>query len=456
MPPPDGLDPAGWRVAGVAVLMATWWLTEALPFPVTALMPIIMFPVLGIAPLGTATAPYGDPIVFLFLGGFIVGIAIRRWGLHRRLGLRVVALFGATPRRVIGGLLLATAVLSMWISNSAAAIAMLPVAVSILDLFERRGEAGEHRAEGFATALMLAVAYGASIGGLATIIGTPPNALLVGYLGREHGIDVGFARWMLLGLPLVAIMLVGTWIILLRCHAIDRSRSTKLGGRIADELTQLGAPRTPEIRVAIVFTVTVLAWMLRPLYGALLPGVHDAVIAVMGAMLLFILPAGDGSSRRLIVWADLKDMPWGVLILFGGGLALADAINSSGLSTWIAQGTGAVAHWPVLALVVGATLMMIFLTELTSNTASAALFLPIGGTFAIGLGLDPMTLTVPLALAASCGFMLPVGTPPNAVAFSTGRITMAQMARAGFWVNLLASAVIVGIGYPLSRWLFAT
>lgn len=456
VPAPPGMPPQAWQVAGIALLMAAWWITEALPIPATALLPLALFPLLGIATMRDAAAPYADPVIFLFLGGFIIGTGMQRWMLHKRIGLRAIMLIGTAPRRLIGGFMLSTALLSMWISNSATAIMMLPVAVSVLALLDRDPDADAESRANLGVALMLAVAYGASIGGLGTLIGTPPNALLAAYMAREHGVTIGFAQWMVLGLPLVAVMLAGSWLILVRLHPARGSIGTSATPAFAAELEKLG-PMTPaEVRVAIVFGLTALAWITRPAYAALVPGVDDTTIAIAGALALFLLPSGMPQGGRLLAWDDLTSLPWGVLILFGGGLSLAGAIGASGLAAWLGAAMGALASWPGLLIVAAATLAMIFLTELTSNTASAATFLPVGGAVAIGLGIDVATLTVPLALAASCAFMLPVATPPNAIVFASGRITIAQMARAGFLINLLGTIVIVALSYPLAGLLFGT
>jgi len=454
LPPPAEMPPAAWRVAGVALLMAAWWITEALPLAATALVPIILFPLLGIAPSARAAAPYADPVIFLFLGGFVIGTGMQRWNLHKRIGLHVIARTGTAPRGLVGGFLLATALLSMWISNSATAIMMLPVALSVLSLLGP-GLADERSRRNLGVALMLAVAYGASIGGLGTLIGTPPNALLAAYMVREHGVSIGFAQWMVLGVPLVAVLLAATWQLLVRLHPVARADGGGDGAAlVAGELAALGPVATAEWRVAAIFALTAGAWVTRPLYAGLVPTIDDTVIAVAGALALFILPSGTASGGRLLAWDDLKSMPWGVLILFGGGLSLAGAIGASGLAAWLGEVMGGLSAWPVLVVVAGATVMMIFLTEITSNTASAATFIPIGAAIAAGIGLDPLALVVPITLAASCAFMLPVATPPNAIVFASERLSVAEMARAGFLLNLLASAAIMALAYPLAGWMF--
>lgn len=449
-PAPPDMPAQAWPVVAVAVLMAVWWTSEALPLPVTALVPIVLLPLLGIASVREAVAPYADPVVFLLLGGFIIGAGMQRWSLHKRIGLLAILCIGTTPARLIGGFMVGTALLSMWVSNSATAIMMLPVAVSIIALFDRQEPAARLLHRNFAAALMLAVAYGASIGGLGTLIGTPPNAVLAAYMARAHGVSIGFAQWMALALPLVAVLLAGTWLVLVRLHPLPADLGADAGQLVRDALQRLG-PFTPaDRRVACIFGATALAWVFRPMFADLVPGLEDSQIAILSAMALFLLPSGMPVGGRLLVWEDLKELPWGVLILLGGGLSLASAISASGLAEWLGSRMLVLAHWPVLLVITAATLGMIFLTELTSNTASAATFLPIGSALAFGIGIDPLLLTVPLALAASCAFMLPVATPPNAIVFASGRITIGQMAYAGFWINILASVAVVAVSTLLA------
>jgi sodium-dependent dicarboxylate transporter 2/3/5 len=454
LPPPEGMSQQAWHVVGIALLMASWWITEAVPIPVTALVPLVLFPLLGVTTMRDTAAPYADPVIFLFLGGFIIGTAMQRWALHKRIGLRVVTLIGTAPQRLMGGFLLATAMLSMWISNSATAIMMLPVAISVLALLDQNFGTDEVSRCNLGARLMLAVAYGASIGGLGTLIGTPPNALLAAYMAREHGVSIGFAQWMVLGLPLVATMLAGAWLVLIRLYPVGGQNVLDAGKVVRAELEKLGPMSAAERRVACVFGLTALAWVTRPLYSTLVPAIDDTAIGIAGALSLFLLPSRMVEHKRLLDWDDLKSLPWGVLLLFGGGLSLAGAITESGLASWLGTAMSVLANWPALLIVTVVTLCMIFLTELTSNTASAATFLPVGGALAVGIGLDPSVLAVPLALAASCAFMLPVATPPNAIVFASGRITIAQMALAGFWLNLFGAIVIVTVSHPLGGWLF--
>ena len=450
LPEPAGMSPAAWRVTAVATLMAVLWVSEALPLAATALIPLVMFPLLGITKMREAAAPYADPLIFLFLGGFVLGLALQRWNLHRRIALTIIARLGTSPVRLVGGFILATAFLSMWVSNTATAVMMLPVALSVIGLVENpSAPADAVRAQrNFAVSLLLGVAYGASIGGLATLIGTPPNALLAAYMGRTYGVEIGFAQWMVIGVPLVVVMLLVTWLLLTRLlFPADQRAIGAASSAIEREIAGLGPITTPEKLVGTVFVVTAATWIFRPLLSDVVPGLDDTVIAIAAALALFLIPSGSSSNVPLMDWDTVRRVPWGVLLLFGGGLALASAISGSGLAQWLGAKLEILATWPGILIVLAATLGIIFLTELTSNTATAAAFLPLVGSVAVGIGMDPFLLTVPVALAASCAFMLPVATPPNAIVYGSGHLTVPMMARAGFWLNVLSTILIVGIAY---------
>lgn len=452
-PPPSGMSPEALRVAGIAALMAAWWIAEVIPVAVTALLPLILFPLFAVSPLADTSAPYADPIVFLFLGGFMLGTATQRWALHARIGLGIIASVGTSPHRLSAGLILARGFLSMWVSNTATAIMMLPIATAVSVLYEQQ-VADRRSGENLGIVLHLSVAYGANIGGLATLIGTPPNALLAGHMAREYGVQIGFAQWMMLGVPVSATMLLAAWFVLTRLHPVSLSHASKLDELIGPELRKLGPITKAEIRVIAVLAAAAFGWILRPVLSSIIPNLHDSIIAIAAGTALFVLPSGMPEGGPLLVWKDMKEIPWGVLLLFGGGLSLAAAIDSSGLAAWLASAVSALASWPVIAIVAASTLGMIFLTELTSNTASAATFLPFGAAVAVGLGIDPLALTIPMALAASCAFMLPVATPPNAIVYASGRISIAQMAHAGLWLNLIGAVLIVLLSYPASLFLF--
>lgn len=446
LPAPEGLPPAGWRVAAVVVLMAVLWMTEAVPLAATALLPLVLFPALGVAPVDAAAAPYANPLIFLFMGGFLIALAIERWNLHRRLALLLLAAIGAREDLQVAGVMLATAAVSMWVSNTATALMMLPVALSIVPRDGNGEIAARHK--NFAAALLLAVAYGASIGGVATLVGTPPNALFAGYMLDHHGVEIGFGRWMLIGVPIAAAMLVITWVLLTRVrYRISRAPVRGAHAAVREALAELGPASVAEKRTALVFGATALLWITRPLFEKGLPAglLSDTGIAMAGALALFLVPTGRARGERLLDWAHAERLPWGVLLLFGGGLSLAAAIANSGLADWLGGQLTALDAWPTLILVAVIVLLITAFSELASNTATAATFLPVVAALALSVGEDPLALAIPAALAASFGFMLPVATPPNAIVFASGRISVGEMLRAGAWLDVLGVLVIVGV-----------
>lgn len=455
-PAPAGLPLEAWRVAAVAMLLAVLWLSEALPVAATALLPLVLFPVLGVAPIAAAAAPYANPIIFLFLGGFLIGLAIERCNLHRRIALSVLLRVGAREDLQIAGFMIATAALSMWVSNTATAVMMLPVALSIIP----RGAEGQldPRKASFASALLLSVAYAANIGGVTTLIGTPPNALLAAFMLETYDVQIGFAQWMLIGLPLSAVMLVICWMLLTRVlYSVSRDEAAGARTAIRRALDDMGPASVAEKRVAIVFAITATLWIGRPLISSRWPELQlsDTTIAISGALLLFLVPSGQGRGDYLLTWRYAERLPWGVLLLFGGGLSLAAAVADSGLAQGIGDALRGLGAWPVILLVVAVTAVIIFLTELTSNIATAATFLPVVAALAVSLGQDPLLLAIPAVLAASFAFMMPVATPPNAIVFSSGYITIPQMVRAGLWLNVIGTATIILIVYLLAGTVFS-
>jgi sodium-dependent dicarboxylate transporter 2/3/5 len=457
LPTPEGLDAPAWRTAAVGILMAVWWLTEAIPIPATALVPLVLFPLVGAGSIREAAAPFANPIIYLFLGGFLIALAMQRWGLHRRIALNILSRVGSRPHALIGGFMGATAFLSMWVSNSAVALLMLPIGLSVIQ-FSKAGQpegapAGPEAP--FGVALMLGIAYAANVGGMATLVGTPPNALLAGYLSESHGLEVGFGQWMLLGLPLVIVALPLVYLILTRlAFRLRRLELSGAGDLIRQEVESLGPMRRPERLVTFVFVAAGTLWITRPLLARWLPGISDPGIAIACGLLLFILPAGKGRGR-VLDWEWAERLPWGVLVLFGGGLSLAAAIDRTGLNTWLGHGAAAFADWPPFLFVLVVTLVVVLLTELTSNTATAAAFLPILGAAALEIGWDPRLLAVPAALAASCAFMLPIATPPNAIVYGSGQVTVPQMARAGVWLNAVMALLITVFAMVLMPLVFS-
>lgn len=458
---PAGLSSGGRAAAAIAVLMAVLWMTEAVPLPVTSLIPIGLFPLAGVATIEEATAPYANKVIFLFLGGFMLAIAMQRWGLHRRIALLTLLAAGTTPARIVGGFMVAAAVLSMWVSNTAAAIMLLPVGISVVRL--AGNSAGEAPApagspgSAFSTSLVLGIAYGSSIGSVATPIGTPPNLLMKGFVREAYGIDIGFAQWMAFGVPLAAAMLPLGWVLLTR--VLFRLPADPLaGGRevIRRELAGLGPVSREEWTVSGIFMATASAWVLRePLTGwefavARVPGLaglDDAGIAILAVLALFAVPVRLNQGVFVLDWESAKEVPWGLLLLFGGGLSLAAGIQRNGVDRWIGDRVEGLGHLPLLVVVTAVVALVILLTELTSNTATAATFLPILGAAAIGIGVSPLLLVVPATLAASFAFMLPVATPPNAVAFGSGEVSIARMVRAGIWFNLAGMVLILAVSF---------
>jgi len=470
-----GMSPAARATAAVAALMAVLWLTEGLPLAVTALLPIVLFPLFGVLEIGKAAAPYAHPFIFLFLGGFLIALAIERWNLHRRIALLTVLAVGTRPARLVGGFMLATAFLSMWISNTATTVMMLPIGLSVIALVsERLGEAAGTReaagpsggasggAANFPVCLMLGIAYAASIGGLGTLVGSPPNLILAGIAKDSFNVEITFAAWLSVGLPVAAVFLVLAWLWLVKVVYPIRIKAIP-GGRklIREELAKLGPMSRGEWSVLAVFVPTAIAWIVRePLshwtwLAQRVPAVervHDATIALAGAVLLFVIPADARRGQFVLDWKTATKVPWGVLLLFGGGLSLAAGFEQSGLSAWIGHQVAVFDQLPLVLLVLLTTGTILLLTELTSNTATANVFLPILGAAALGLGLDPMVLLLPAGMAASCAFMMPVATPPNAIVFGSGHVRIGQMVKAGVWLNLIGLAVVTALTFLLRPW----
>ena len=447
--PPEGMGLHAWYMVGVASWMAIWWVSEVVPIPVTALLPMVVVPVLGIATIKQVSAPFANPLIYLFFGGFMLGMAMERWNLHKRIALRIMLSTGVKPSHQIGGFMLATAFLSMWVSNTATSVMMLPIGLSVASMMSAEDP---QKNDNFAKALLLAIAYSASIGGLATLIGTPPNALLAGFLQETYGIEIGFAQWMLVGLPISILMLAVTWLWLTRFgFKLDDTENPQARGLLQQQLDELGEMSRGEKTVAIIFLITALAWMFRPLLKDYIPGLSDTGIAIAAAISLFIVPVDQDQGRVYVMsWDRAREMPWGVLLLFGGGLALASLIKMTGLAVWVADAMSIVNGLPVLLVVAFVVTVIIFLTELTSNTATAAGFLPLMGALGVSLGIDPIILTVPAALAASCAFMMPVATPPNAIVFGAGKLEIKDMIKAGFALNIAGAVLVTLVGYFLA------
>ncbi|RPF23035.1 SLC13 family permease [Myceligenerans xiligouense] len=458
---PGDLNSSARFVAAVAALMAVWWMTEAIPLAATALVPMVAFPFLedfasdegGTVGMAAAVAPYANPIIWLFMGGFVIGLGMQRWNLHRRFALNIVSRVGTNPVALVGGFMLATALVSMWVSNTATAVMMFPVGLAVLALVNAR-----EPDKNLTTALLLGIAYAASIGSVSTLIGTPPNTLLRGFVQEEYGISIGFAEWMLVGLPLAAVFLVVAWLVLTR--VAFRPSSRDIGEErqlLRDEVAGLGRMSRGEWTVTAVFAAAATAWVV---FGALgqsasfvaanpwIDTYDDAMVAVAAALALFLIPA-TRDGQRTLDWSATKELPWGILLLFGGGLALSAQFGQTGLSEWIGQRVAGMAGIPVWVIVLAVIVLVIFLTELTSNTATTATFLPVMAGVAGGLSIEPLMLLVPTALAATMAFMLPVATPPNAIVFGSGQITIGQMVKGGALLNVAGVVLIMATIYTL-------
>ena len=463
--PPGDLSWAAWLTACLLVLMATWWATEAIPIPATSLLPLIVLPV-GAAILSygervedpafaalsprAISASYADPIVLLLLGGFIIALGVERWNLHKRIALNIVDRVGTSPKALIFGFMLATALLSMWISNTATSLMMVPIAISAAAaLNDKDGK--------FTTAILLGVCYSASIGGVATPIGTPTNLIALKWLQEQTGEGIGFWQWMTFGIPTAALLVPAAW------WAVTRGLPKLAGGEamaasVHEDLLELGPIKTPEQRIAIVFGIIAALWVIRlpaanllesagfPVFAAY-GGQADTVIALFGAVLVFLVPAGGEERRALMTWEEAVKLPWGVIILFGGGIALGKAMHATGLSDWIGQQMEALNFLPPLLIVIFVVTLVIFLTEVTSNVATMTTLSPIIGSLAVAVGAAPQSLFAPAAVAASCAFMLPVATAPNAVIYATGKVPISQMIQQGFRINLMGIVIISAVGY---------
>lgn len=442
---PEGLSEQGIAVLAVTLWMAVWWVSEAVPMEVTSFLPIVLFPLTGGLELSTTTASYGHKFIFLFAGGFMLSIALERWNLHRRIALNIIRWVGSGQRRLLLGFMVAVAFMSMWISNTATTVMMLPVALAVIRNMGAPSPDGADRSI-FGTRLLLGLAYAASIGGMASLIGTPPNLIFAGVVEEATGMEIGFMQWMMMGLPVSVILLMLVWWMLGR--GLDDAPGAGMH-LIREELRLLGPMKPEEKRIAFVFGATATAWMTRAqLLQNWIPALDDTIIAMIGALVLFVIPNSD-RSRRLLTWSEAVRMPWGVLILFGGGIAIASAFDRSGLSTWIGTQFIALNHWPLIALLLVTVWVVNFLTEITSNLATTAAILPLLLPLAITVDVHPFLFMVGATLAASCAFMLPVATAPNALVFGSGELKLQSMVRYGFGFNLLSIALITLLVYFL-------
>jgi sodium-dependent dicarboxylate transporter 2/3/5 len=453
---PLPLQPGGNEVVAVALWMLIWWISEAVPLPVTALLPIVLFSLTGVMSLDEALAPYSSKIVYLFFGGFLLALGLERHDLHKRIALLIIRAVGVSPPRMILGFMLSTAILSMWISNTATAVMMLPMALSCLQLIYQDQPASDlpnRDAKHFSTALVLGIAFSASIGGMGTVIGTPPNLVMRGYFENTLGIEVSFFQWMIWAMPVMLVILVATYILLtfviFPCHRFKLDRAEQV---FAAERERLGAISVAQWRMLAVFATTALLWMssgfLRPLLPVLpLTGkpipLTDEVIAIVAAIALFVIPGDKRDKRALLDWQSTTRLPWGILLLFGGGLSLAGGLEKTGVIQALSDFVQQMAGGQIILLLVLLVALAIYLTEVMSNVALVQVLVPVVAAVALGLDLNPLFFAVPTTLASSCAFMLPMATPPNAIVFATGHVTVRQMIRAGFWLNAVSLLVVI-------------
>jgi len=454
-PHPESLSSAGWTVAAIALLMAIWWATEAVPVPVTALLPLALFPLLGVNDIKTTALPYANPNIYLFMGGFILALGIESSGLHKRLALRMLITIGSSGAKLVGGFMLVSAVISMWVMNTSTTLMLLPIGLAVCaTVAQTIPNFSSQERKHFEISLLLGIAYAASIGGMSTLVGTAPNIIFVGFMQETYGLEISFIDWMKLGVPLSAIMLFASW------YAITKfvypvtfiaNMETKL--QLKNMLYDLGPMGRDEKKVLIIFSLAASAWMLRTVLDNFIPLLTDAGIAVLAALSFFLIPS-ENNKTDLLTWDQANKLPWGLLVLFGGGLSLASSIGSSGLGSWIGQGLTILGNVPPIILILAVATLIIFLTELTSNVATTSTFLPVVGAVAVALGIAPVALTIPVVLAASCAFMLPVATPPNAIVFGSGKISIPDMMKAGFALNIIGIILVTMFAYYLAPQIF--
>lgn len=456
---PGILSEKSITVLALGSWMVTWWATEAMPIPVTALLPMVIFPLTSVSTVREASAPYGDPVIFLFMGGFILALGLERHKLHQRIALGLIRLTGTSGNGIILGFMLSTALISMWISNTATAIMMLPIATSVTTLLasEVSGHKDDARFQKFATGLMLAIAYAASIGGMATIIGTPPNVVMVGYMKRFYNLDVSFTSWMIVGIPMMLLALIACYLIITRVLFVNKLPSIE-GSRelIHRKYAELGRLSKEEKLVLAVFSVTCFFWIFRQNLNGLIGKnlLDDTTIAMAGGMLMFFMPVDFSKHKFLLEWNDMKELPWGILLLFGGGLCLADGMEKSGLVQLVGNYFSTQKDIHPAVLIISLTAISMGLTELMSNVALVTIFVPVVFGIADGFHVNPIWLSLPVTFAASCAFMMPISTPPNAVLFATGYIRMKDMIRTGVLLNLACLVIISILGVTLIQWIF--
>jgi len=446
LPPPETMPLSAWHTAIAAILMAIWWCTEAVHVSVTAIVPLAIFPLLGIGDIKTVAAPYANPIIYLFMGGFVIALAVEKWNLHKRIALTILTSVGKSGPAIVGGFMLASAIISMWVMNTSTTLMLLPIGVSVVKIVsESADELNDTQKHNFQLAVLLGIAYSATIGGMATIVGTAPNAFFVGFMKENGFTEIGFGQFMLVGFPLTLVMLPLAWFAITHIvFPIKFSTSDATRNHLFKLRADLGLMSIAEKRVSVVFASAAFLWMTRPLLNMLsiFSGLSDAGIAMIAATILFLIPSANKNDPYLMKWETMSKLPWGLLILFGGGLSLASSVAQTGLADWIGESLVVLGGAGTIVLVIVITTLIAFLTELTSNTATTGTFLPVVAALAIGISVDPLIFALPATLAASCAFMLPVATPPNGIVYGSGYIRIPEMVKAGFVLNIIGIVVL--------------
>ena len=448
LPSPAGLTDSAWLVAAVAVLMVTWWATEAIPIPVTSLLPIALFPILGVTSIDTAALPYANKNIYLFLGGFLIALSIERSGLHKRLALMMIKKIGSDGPKLIGGFMIVSALISMWVMNTSTTLMLLPIGLAICSVVAKTVPyMSEKDKSNFDKALLLSIAYAATIGGMSTLVGTAPNIAFASFMSENVGQEISFVGWMKLGVPVSICMLALAWLILTKIiYPVNFSTSEETRNMLSQMLNEMGPISKDEFKVGVVFFVAAGLWMFRSLIDNYVIGLTDAGIAILVAISLFIIPS-SGRNSELLSWEQSSKLPWGLLLLFGGGLSLGVQINDTGLGEWIGQSVSGLKVVPLIILVMAIAALIIFLTEVTSNLATTNAFLPVFLGVAYGFEIAPVVLLVPVALAASCAFMLPVATPPNAIVYGSNKFKIVDMMQAGFFINIAGIFIVMIFAY---------
>jgi sodium-dependent dicarboxylate transporter 2/3/5 len=452
---PEGMDANAWRVCGLAMWMGTWWVTEAMPLPVSSLLPLVLLPIFTDISFKNTASPYSSGIIFLLLGGFMLSIAMEKWNLHMRTGLGILRIMGRGPKSILGGMMLATAFMGMWISNTACAIMMLPMAISIALLFCGKEKGCETDNNPFAKAMILGVAYASVVGGLSTFVGTPTNAILIGFMSKTYGFEFSLADWMSFGVPLALIILFMVWglitFIFLRHHKIEGD----VRDMVKTAYTNLGPMRREEKIVAAIFATTATLWAgSSHLENLLQINIDDAAIAIFAALLLFTVPTTAKFDQFALTWKDTSKLPWGILVFFGGSLCISDALTASGVTQWLSIKLGMLEGLNIVIIVAVVIVLLIAVSEMMSNVATVTAFLPILSAMAVAMGVNPLIVLIPATLAASCGFMLPGASAPNAFAYGTGYLKIKDMVRTGFMLDLIAGLIVLLFTFTFISWIF--